>query len=140
MVYRYADVLLMKAEALSQLERFDEALTVINQIRSRALMNAAEIPYTTEAFEDAIMEERATELAFEGKRWFDLLRLGRRNNYSRKSKLIEIIIEKVPSTQKLVLASKLTDPFGWYLPIQENELERNSNLVQNPYYADYSTD
>ena len=139
-VYRYADVLLMKAEALSQLERFDEALTIINQIRSRALMNAAEIPYTTEAFEDAIMEERATELAFEGKRWFDLLRLGRRNNYSRKSKLIEIIIEKVPSTQKLVLASKLTDPFGWYLPIQENELERNSNLVQNPYYADYSTD
>ncbi len=139
-VYRLADVKLMKAEALSQLSRFDEALTIINQIRFRALMNQVKIPYSAEAFEDAILEERAIELAFEGKRWFDLLRLGRRNNYNRKSKLIEIIIEKVPSTQKLVLASKLSNPFGWYLPILENELERNSNLEQNPYYADYSTE
>lgn len=139
-VYRYADVLLMKAEALSQLNQFGPALAIINRIRSRALVNPAEIPFTAEAFEDAIMQERATELAFEGKRWFDLLRLGRRNDYSRKSKLIEIIIEKVPSTQRLILASKLTDPYGWYLPILEKELEKNTNLEQNPYYADYSTD
>jgi len=138
-VYRYADVLLMKAEALSQLEEFDEALVIVNSIRNRVLMNEIEIQSTAEAFEDAIINERAKELAFEGKRWFDLLRLGRRNNYARKSKLIEIIIEKVPSTQKLVLASKLTNPLGWYLPIQEDELERNSKLVQNPYYADYSS-
>ena len=54
--------------------------------------------------------------------------------------LIEIIIDKVPATQKLVLASKLTNPFGWYMPIEEKELERNNNLVQNPYYADYTSD
>lgn len=139
-VYRYADILLMKAEALSQLGRFDEALFIINKIRLRALMNPVEVQFTAEAFEDAILKERALELAFEGKRWFDLLRMGRRNNFSRKSKLIEIIIDKVPATQKLVLASKLTNPFGWYMPILENELERNSNLVQNPYYADYTSD
>ena len=103
-------------------------------------MNPIEIPNTAEAFEDAIMNERAKELAFEGKRWFDLLRLGRRNDYSRKNTLIEIIIEKVPATQKLILASKLTNPFGWYIPIEEDELERNSKLEQNPYYADYSAD
>lgn len=139
-VYRYADVLLMKAEALSQLGRFDEAMEIINRIRIRAKVEPVEIPHTAEAFEDAIMAERATELAFEGKRWFDLLRLGRRNGFSRKTKLIEIIIESVPATQKLVLASKLTNPLGWYLPIWQDELERNSKLEQNPYYADYSTD
>jgi hypothetical protein len=80
------------------------------------------------------LQERALELSYEGKRWFDLLRMGRRNNYARKDKLIEIIVSNVPSTQKRILATKLTNPQGWYLPIYEKEIERNKNLVQNPYY------
>ncbi len=134
-VYRLADVLLMKAEALSQLERYGEALSIINQIRSRADVAPLTISESPSAFEDAILEERALELAFEGKRWFDLLRMGRRNNYARKGKLIEVIIQNVPSTQKRILAAKLTNPRGWYLPVYEKELERNKNLVQNPFYV-----
>ncbi|SHE75606.1 Starch-binding associating with outer membrane [Mariniphaga anaerophila] len=133
-VYRLADVLLMKAEALSQLDRYNEALTIINEIRERANVQPVSIPFNKVAFEDAILEERALELAYEGKRWFDLLRMGRRNNFSRKSKLIEIIVSNVPSTQKRILSAKLTNPSGWYLPIQKDEIERNRNLVQNPYY------
>ena len=91
-----------------------------------------------EAFEDAILLERAREFAFEGKRWFDLLRMGRRDNFARKSTLIELIISKVPSTQKLVLASKLSNTYGWYFPIYSTELERNVNLIQNPYYEAFS--
>ena len=133
-VYRYADVLLMKAEALSQLGRFDEALTIINEIRDRAGVPALTPQYSKIAFEDAILDERVRELAFEGKRWFDLMRMGRRNDFARKNKLIDAIIRNVPSTQKRILGSKLTDPQGWYMPINKNELERNLNLVQNPYY------
>src|SRR4030042_5640180 len=133
-VYRYADVLLMKAEALSQLNRYSEALAIINTIRSRADVPSLSLADSPTAFEAAILEERALELAFEGKRWFDLLRMGRRNNYNRKGKLIEIIVKNIPSTQKRILATKLTNPLGWYLPIYEDELERNINLVQNPYY------
>jgi len=133
-VYRYADVLLMKAEALSQLGRFSEALQIINLIRDRADVPLLNLPNSQTAYEDAILEERALELAFEGKRWFDLLRMGRRNDYSRKDKLIEIIVRNVPSTQKRILATKLTNPLGWYLPIHDSEIERNKNLVQNPYY------
>jgi starch-binding outer membrane protein, SusD/RagB family len=133
-VYRVADLLLMKAEALSQLERFPEALEIINEIRARADMPPVAIANDRVAYEDAILEERAAELAFEGKRWFDLLRMGRRNDYARKSELINIIIENVPSTQKRILAAKLTNPNGWYMPIYEREIERNLNLVQNPYY------
>jgi len=133
-VYRYADLLLMKAEALSQIGRYSEALQIINLIRNRADVGALGLPNSPTAYEDAILDERALELAFEGKRWFDLLRMGRRNDYNRKSKLIEIIVRNVPSTQKRVLAAKLTNPLGWYLPIHESELERNKNLTQNPYY------
>lgn len=133
-VYRYADVLLMKAEALSQLGNFPGAFDIITEIRDRAGVGAISIANSPVAYEDAILQERALELSYEGKRWFDLLRMGRRNNYARKAKLIEIIVSNVPSTQKRILATKLTNPLGWYLPIYEDEIERNKNLVQNPYY------
>ncbi len=133
-VYRYADVLLMKAEALSQLGKYNEAFAIIKEIRERAGIAMKNIANTPVAYEDAIMNERALELAYEGKRWFDLLRLGRRNNFARKDKLIEVIVSNVPSTQKRILATKLTNPMGWYLPIYEKEIERNNKLVQNPYY------
>lgn len=133
-IYRYADVLLMKAEALSQLERYSQALTIINQIRERAEVQPVSLQNNPVAFEDAILEERALELAFEGKRWFDLLRMGRRNNFARKNNLIDIIVANAPSTQKRIIATKLSNPLGWYLPIHEDEIERNLNLEQNPYY------
>ncbi|MFN8208924.1 MAG: RagB/SusD family nutrient uptake outer membrane protein [Bacteroidales bacterium] len=133
-VYRYSDVLLMKAEALSQMGNYTEALTYLNYTRSRAGRPQASPGNSPVAFEDAIMEERARELAFEGKRWFDLMRMGRRNNYARASKLIEIMIKDVPSTQKRILQTKLRNPLGWYLPVSKSELEYNKELVQNPYY------
>jgi hypothetical protein len=134
-VYRKAEILLMKAEALSQLERYNEALNILNLIRERANVVLLSLPNSRTAFEDAILEERALEMAYEGKRWFDILRMGRRNNYARKSRVIEIILSNVPSTQKRILATKLTNPNGWYLPVYEDEMERNKNLVQNPYYV-----
>lgn len=136
-VYRLAGVMLMKAEALSQVGRYGEALNIVNEIRTRAFMERVGAQQTANAFEDLIMEERAKEFAYEGKRWFDLLRMGRRDNFERKDKLIQLIIENVPATQKRVLASKLTDPYGWYMPIHEDEIEENPNLVQNPYYQIY---
>lgn len=133
-IYRYADVLLMKAEALSQLQRYDEALFYLNLIKGRAGLPQVAILNSPLAFEDAIMEQRALEFAYEGKRWFDLLRLGRRNNFARKEALLEIIVSNVPTTQKRILAAKLTNPQGWYLPVYETEIERNKNIEQNPFY------
>jgi starch-binding outer membrane protein, SusD/RagB family len=60
--------------------------------------------------------------------------MGRRNNFVRKQNLIDIIIQNVPSTQKRILATRLTNPLGWYLPVYEKEIERNRNMIQNPFY------
>jgi starch-binding outer membrane protein, SusD/RagB family len=110
-------------------------MEILMEIHERAGFTSLIIlPETPSAYEDRIMEERALEFAFEGKRWFDLLRMGRRNNYSRKSKLIDIIIQNASSSQKRILATKLSNPLGWYFPIYKEEIERNKNLVQNPYY------
>lgn len=73
-LYRYAEVLLMLAEALNEQGKTGEAISYLNQVRNRAgLAN------TSAASESdvraAIWNERRIELAFENKRWFDLIRM-----------------------------------------------------------------
>ncbi len=80
-VLRYADVLLMAAEALNEQDYVagGEAFTYLNQIRSRAgltALTALELP-DQQTFRRAIEKERQLELAFENHRWFDLVRTGR---------------------------------------------------------------
>ncbi|WP_282162641.1 RagB/SusD family nutrient uptake outer membrane protein [Ulvibacterium marinum] len=71
-VYRYAEVLLFLAEALEEQGKGGEAITYLNQVRTRAGLGAA-----TGDLGEAIFNERRVELAFENKRWFDLVRTGR---------------------------------------------------------------
>lgn len=75
-VLRYADVLLMYAEALNENGKTSEALGYLNQVRARAGV----APYANLTVNDArekIYLERRLELAMEGHRWFDLVRTGR---------------------------------------------------------------
>ncbi len=72
-VFRYADVLLMLAEAIGD---GGEAYGLINQLRTRA--GLADIDASTPGtFEDKLLQERRVELAFENHRWYDLLRFGK---------------------------------------------------------------
>ena len=70
-VYRYAEVLLFLAEALEEQGKGGEAATFLNQVRTRAGLGAA-----SGELGEAIFNERRVELAFENKRWFDLIRTG----------------------------------------------------------------
>ncbi len=71
-VFRYADVLLMLAEAIGE---SPEAYNLINEVRERA--NAAPIgPATPGTFEEKLFHERQIEFAHENKRWADLKRWG----------------------------------------------------------------
>ncbi|WP_234571436.1 RagB/SusD family nutrient uptake outer membrane protein [Rhodohalobacter sp. 614A] len=79
---RYADVLLMAAEALNENNKPGQALTYLNQVRERARQgNASILPDITEtnkdALRDLIIKERRLELALEGHRFWDLVRTGK---------------------------------------------------------------
>ncbi len=74
-VIRYADVLLMYAEALNENGKTASALPYLNQIRTRAGIDSY-ATLTQAEMRDKIVLERRRELAFEGHRWFDLARTG----------------------------------------------------------------
>jgi starch-binding outer membrane protein, SusD/RagB family len=76
-LFRYAETLLDYAETLNELNRTSEAYTYINQVRSRAGLPALTAGLSQAQFRDAVFREERVELAFEDKRWFQLLRTGR---------------------------------------------------------------
>lgn len=71
-VYRYSEVLLFLAEALEEQGKSGEALPFLNQVRTRAGLGDP-----VGDLGEAIFKERRVELAFENKRWLDLVRTGR---------------------------------------------------------------
>ena len=133
--YRYADVLLMKAEALNELSRGAEAIELVNRIQSRAGASLTSADATDDnEIREMIILERRKELAYEGKRWFDVLRNAKRDNYAYKSILIEMIESYAPGDLVNLVKSKYSDPLSHYFPIYYEELEVNYELIQNEYY------
>jgi starch-binding outer membrane protein, SusD/RagB family len=137
-VYRYADILLMKAEALALTGKGQEALDLVDRIRQRgrALAQSAQNvdPSNAEAVCDYILEERAREFAFEGKRWYDMLRHAKRNNYQRLDILLNMVSRTVPGNLQQSAIAKFKDFNSHYFPIYQYELQTDKNLVQNPFY------
>ena len=115
---RLADIILLKAEALNKLGQTDEALELLNRIRTRAGLENLDQASAIANYGDvdsAIFHERSIELSFEGHRWFDLVRTDR---------AIEIM-------QPI---NGLSDPANLVWPIHEDAINRNPNLEQNSFY------
>lgn len=136
--YRYADILLMKAEALNESGQGAEALNLIYTIRRRANALAATdlMPAASDknGIQDFILQERAREFCFEGKRWYDLLRFAKRDNYARLGILLNAVSMSVPSNLQQSAMAKLQDKNSHYFPVYLFELQSNNLLVQNPFY------
>lgn len=106
---RYADILLVKAEALARKGDLGGALALVNQVRERS--NASTLSSVT--LED-ILEERGRELAFEMSRRRDLIRFG-----------------KFTDPWEFKEAS---EPFRNIYPIPSKAIDANPKLQQNPGY------
>ena len=164
--YRLTDVMLMKAEALVQLynlggkaegdTRNEEAFAICKFVNDRSLSDANKTSYALkysiyrDKMEELVLAERARELCFEGKRWFDLMRYNYRHTATKadlKKKLyegyvansdefLELALRKyaVPSAMK----AKIRDERYLYMPINQDEVELNPSLVQNPVYKSSS--
>ncbi|WP_226332646.1 RagB/SusD family nutrient uptake outer membrane protein [Echinicola marina] len=118
-IYRYADVLLMIAEAKNALGQDPSA--EINLVRQRAYGDDFEahrfVDMGKEANDEAILQERLLELAFEGKRWWDLVRFDK-------------AFELVPSLQ-----GRENSQYLLLWPISLNTISLNSKITQNPGYG-----
>ena len=123
-VYRYAGALLLLAECLVAQNKNAQALPYLNQVRVRA-----GLPELTEATSENVAVEMRHELAFENRRWTDLIRTG---------KAVEVLNAK---------GVRMKELYGWLLPntfnvteerliypIPYREMQINNNLVQNPGY------
>lgn len=115
---RYADILLMYAEALNETGGTESAHTYINQVRARAglppLAGLSQADFTL-----AIERERRWEFLLEGHRWFDLVRTGRvkdvMNKYFRDAGLSYSVADH-----------------EWVMPVPLREIDINPLLRQNP--------
>jgi hypothetical protein len=137
-VYRVADIYLMKAEALIMKgdDSWPTALGLITDIRSRAQVSRPLVPGSTELeMLQLLMNERAREFVGEGKRWYDMLRIARYNNYAYKEYLIDEVMKGMAGGSAPVIRSILLNENAHYLPIHQDEIKFNRLLEQNPYYA-----
>lgn len=117
-VLRYSEVLLMKAEALNELGQTAAAAAPLNLVRARAGLSAVS-GLSQANFREKVLHERRMELAFEGQRWFDLIRV---NNGQYGLDFFHSIGKTNATTKHLLL------------PIPQIERDRNPNLTQNPGY------
>ncbi len=118
-VLRFSNILLMKAEALNELGQTSQAEAPLNRVRNRAGLPNIASGLSKADFKNAVLKERRVELAFEGQRWFDLIRV---NNGQYGLDFLHSI-GKTNATSKHLL-----------YPIPQIERDRNPKLTQNPGY------
>lgn len=135
-IFRYGEILLNMAEAAFYLNKPDESLDLINQIRNRAGMFER-----TEITEDFIRHERQIELAFENHRYWDIKRwrlaVDLLDGVNMQGLVFEYNLDNGLYTITLKNAETQVRSFGqerYYLPIDQDIISDNPNLVQNPGY------
>lgn len=129
-IIRYADVLLMLAEALNEQggqAKIDEGIGLVNQVRTRATVATMATGMSQGDFRQAIIDERVLELTGEGHRFFDLVRWGLADDYMGTTSIHG-------DHPKSLSGGIFVENKHEYLWIPELELTANPNLQQNPGY------
>ena len=129
---RYGEILLVAAEALNEINKTEEAIQLINQLRERARNAGGEyrlfpedIPsgLSKENCWNAIWQERSYELAFDWKRWHDLV---------RRDSLTTVMGRFIPNKSGVAIGNTVQNHHK-LLPIPQSEIDLTS-LVQNAGY------
>ncbi|HEU5147823.1 MAG TPA: RagB/SusD family nutrient uptake outer membrane protein, partial [Chryseosolibacter sp.] len=135
-VLRFADIILLKAEALYHLNEPDAALTELNKVRTRAFGDTSHNYQlsdisTLDLFIDKLLLERQLELALENQRWFDLVRTDR-----FMQELAEVEWSYNNTTQTAQVVQLNPQPHHRYFPIPQHEIDQSEPgvLVQNDGY------
>ena len=128
--YRTVDLYLRGSETANRLGLSQKAIDILNQ--SRARVGVVPVPFksnaTIQEIEDAIMDERASEMAFEGIRWYDLVRIAKRRN--DPAYLIDKVVAAAPAADREALRARLElqSENWWKLPYSNKAVMVNPNL------------
>lgn len=128
-VFRYADLLLLYAEAENETNGANAAVyDAINQVRARKGVDMPPVPTgkTKEQMRDIIRHERRIELAFEGIYYSDIRRWG----IARQ--LMDGAVIRTMTGQQLDVRHFVDALYLW--PVPQGEIDLNPKLVQNPGY------
>lgn len=132
-VLRYADVLLMYAEALNEQGQSAAAAPFVNQVRARAGVGALAAGLSQSQMRDAILHERLLEFGLESQRWLDL---ARQNLFASVAPADDGTATCAARTNK---AAGCDAEFSFFkvgktelLPIPQAEIDLNPNVKQNP--------
>lgn len=133
---RLADIYLLRAEVRNRQGNLAGALEDLNLIRRRANAPAYEATdlNTLEKMEDAILDDRDIELCFEGQRWFDLVRVARRNRPDVLINNATNILAGADKERAQKFLRDTRDKGGWLYPVNRAELLNNKNLTQVEAY------
>lgn len=143
-VIRYADVLLMRAEALIELNRHNEALDLVNEVRARAQSSTTFIPYapnlevalyqpgvnctwTQDFAREAMRWERRLELAMEGNRFFDLVRWG------IADEVLNTYYKEETSRRSYYSNAAFDKNQDEYIPIPQQQINFSKGLYEQNY-------
>lgn len=121
-ILRMADVYLVAAEAEARLNGASlVAYTYVNAVRRRANLDDLQAGLSAPAFIDAVLQERSWELFAEGDRWYDLTRTGK-------------FLTVIPAAVNNVYPVRAPQERHRFFPIPQDELNANTQLVQNPQW------
>jgi len=127
-IFRLADIILLKAEALAHTGDLVGSMTLVNRIRTRVSLPNVSPAISQDDAINKILNERFLELAFEGQRWYDLKREGKSIEVLTKQTYTKLGLE-VP----MPYANNISqNDLIW--PIPQSELDNNTNLKQNLGY------
>ncbi|GAB3255539.1 RagB/SusD family nutrient uptake outer membrane protein [Larkinella harenae] len=139
-IFRFAEVLLSYAEAQNEAVGPDASVyEAVNKVRARSELPALKAGLTQAQMRVAIQRERRVELAFEEKRWYDLLRL-KLAEKNLNGTLHAMKIEQVGGkwTYTVIPAPDGLRTFfanrNYVLPIPQSAMNQNTKLTQNPNY------
>lgn len=159
-VYRITDVMLMKAEALawrtaSNTQDFKEAFKLVETVYNRSQTgyvdaegNRIGVQFAVDGkdilkqdsyikevskLRSLVLQERRRELAFEGKRWYDLVRMALRDG--KNDNMLNVLINNKYTSNQAEYKMKLSDMNTLFFPIAEREINvSNGHLKQNEAY------
>lgn len=141
-IYRLPHILFNKAEAMNRSQgsaAINEINAMVYSMEERSgVINYELISGGVKSVEELILQYKLKETAFEGTRWFDLVRIGKRqwdeNLTGEDNILVRNLVSIMNEEDKIFVKGLLNNPEAWYFPISNGEIDINQNLVQNPFY------